>query len=61
MDLMITFPSSKILHKETKRVKFHRATVINGELTNKEQVLDNFKCNKDIVYIKRVGEDRVAY
>jgi hypothetical protein len=52
---------SKILHKETKRVKFHRTRIISGEFMNRQKILNNVRSNKDIVKVKGSWENRVAY
>ena len=54
-------PGSKILHRQAKRVKFHRATIINSELANGKEIFDNIRSDKDIIKVKRAGKDRVSY
>jgi hypothetical protein len=38
----------KILHRQTKQVKFHRTRVVSSELTNGKKVLNNVGGDKDI-------------
>jgi hypothetical protein len=48
----------KILHRQTKRVKFHRAPVVSGKMTNKEETLNHVRSN---VNVKGSGKNRVTY
>jgi hypothetical protein len=41
-------PGGKILHRQTKRVKFHRTRVVSSELTDGKKVLNDVGGDKDI-------------
>jgi hypothetical protein len=51
---------SEILHREVNRVKFHGTTIIAGKLMNIKKILNNFRCNKNIIEIERARKDRVT-
>jgi hypothetical protein len=34
-------PGCKILHRQTKQVRFHRAPIISGKVTNRKKTLNN--------------------
>ena len=38
-------PGMKVLHRETKRVKSDDAVVISSELTNRNKIFDNTRCD----------------
>lgn len=40
---------SEILHRKTKRVKFDRTIIVNGELANRNKVLNDARRNKNVV------------
>jgi hypothetical protein len=44
--------SWKILDRKTGRVKFDRYIVIMCELMNRHEVLDNRRCDMDIIQLK---------
>jgi len=43
----------KILNSKTKRVKFDRAFVIFCKATNRNKIIDNVRCDKNIIKSKR--------
>jgi hypothetical protein len=47
----------KILHRQTKRVKFHRAPVVSGKTTNREETLNHVRSKQDIVKVKGLGKN----
>jgi hypothetical protein len=47
-------PSRKILHRTTKRIKFHTAVIVNGKLTGGYEVLNKVWINKNIIKMKIV-------
>jgi hypothetical protein len=47
-------PSGRILHRTAKRVKFHTAVVINSKLTNRNEILNEVWCNKNVIKTKVV-------
>jgi hypothetical protein len=49
-------PSRKILHRAAKRVKFHTTVVVNSELTNRNEILNEIRGNKDVIKVKVVRE-----
>jgi hypothetical protein len=51
----------KILHRQTKRVKFYRASIVSDKMTNKEKTLNHVRSKQNIVKIKRSGKNRVTY
>lgn len=62
--IMITIAPMKnstcfiILHRETKWVKVDRYRVIDGEATNRNEVLDNFIGDENIFELKRPRRER---
>lgn len=48
--------SGKILHRATKRVKFHRVVIAVSELTIRNKVLNKIRRNQNITKTKLVGE-----
>jgi hypothetical protein len=51
----------KILHRQTKQVKFHRAPIVNGKMTNREEILNHVRSKQNIVKVKGPGKNRVTY
>jgi hypothetical protein len=51
----------KILHRQTKRVKFHRAPVISGKMMNRDETLNHVRSKQNIVKVKGPGKNRVTY
>jgi hypothetical protein len=47
-------PSRKILHRTTKRIKFHTAVIVNSKLTNRYKILNKIRSKKNIVKVKVV-------
>jgi hypothetical protein len=41
-------PSGKVLHRQTKRVKFHRARIVSIELMNGKKILNDIGGDKDV-------------
>jgi hypothetical protein len=41
-------PGGKILHRQTKQVKFHRPRIVSSELTNRKKILNDIGGNKDV-------------
>jgi hypothetical protein len=46
-------PCAEVLHRKTSGVKFDRAIIINGELTNRNKIFDNRGWDKNIIEVKR--------
>jgi hypothetical protein len=42
----------KILHRQIKRVKFHRASIVSGKTTNIEETLNHVRSKQNIVKVK---------
>jgi hypothetical protein len=42
-----------VLHRETKRVKIDRTVIISSKLTNRDNIFNNARCNKNIAKMKR--------
>jgi hypothetical protein len=42
----------KIIHRQTKRVKFHRAPIVSGKTTNREETLNYVRSKQNIVKVK---------
>jgi hypothetical protein len=42
-------PGKKVLHRKTKRVKIDRAIIISSELTDRDKILNNARCNENIM------------
>jgi hypothetical protein len=51
----------KILHKQTKWVKLHRALVVSGKTTNREDTLNHVRSKKNIIKVKGPRKNRVTY
>jgi hypothetical protein len=51
----------KILHKQTKWVKFHRAPIVSGKTTNREETLNHVRSKQNIVKLKGSEKNRVTY
>jgi hypothetical protein len=51
----------KILHKQIKRVKFHRAPVVSGKTTNREETLSHVRSKQNIIKVKGPRKNRVTY
>jgi hypothetical protein len=51
----------KILHRQIKRVKFHRAPILSGKMTNREETLNHVRSKENIVKVKGSGKNRVTY
>jgi hypothetical protein len=41
-------PGGNILHRQTKRVKFHRTRVVSSELTDGKKILNDVGGDKDV-------------
>jgi hypothetical protein len=50
----------KILHRQTKRVKFHRASIVSGKMMNREETLNHVRRKQNIVKVKGPGKNRVT-
>jgi hypothetical protein len=46
-------PGWKILYKEAKGVKLDRHIVITGQLTNRDQILNNIRGNENVFEVER--------
>ena len=46
-------PSADVLQRKTKRVKFYGAGVISGKLTDRDKILDEARCDKNIIKNER--------
>jgi hypothetical protein len=42
----------KILHRQTKRVKFHRASIVGGKTMNINEILNHVRSKQNIVKVK---------
>jgi hypothetical protein len=51
----------KILHRQTKRVKFYRAPIVSGKMMNREETLYHVRSKQNIVKVKGSGKNRVTY
>jgi hypothetical protein len=51
-------PGGKILHRQTKRVKFHKSRIVSSELTNGKKILNDIGATRTLV--KRKGPGRTA-
>jgi hypothetical protein len=51
----------KILHRQTKQVKFHRAPIVSDKTTNREETLNHVRSKQNIVKVKGSGKNRVTY
>jgi hypothetical protein len=51
----------KILHRQTKRVKFHIAPVVRGKTTNREEILNHVRSKQNIVKVKGPEKNRITY
>jgi hypothetical protein len=47
-------PRVKVLHRATKRIKFHRTIIVRGKLSNRNEVLNKTWGNKNIIKTKRI-------
>jgi len=45
-------PGTKVLQREAKRVKLDGAVVISCKLADRKKILNNGRCNKNIIKIK---------
>jgi hypothetical protein len=43
----------KILHRQTKRVKFHRAPIVSGKTMNRKEILNHVRSKQNIVKMAR--------
>lgn len=50
----------EVLHRKTKGVKFNRARLIDGELTNGNKVGNKFGRNKNIIQAKLTNRRRAS-
>jgi hypothetical protein len=46
-------PRKKFPHRKTKRIKIDGAIIISSELTNRDKIFNNARCNKNIAKMKR--------
>jgi hypothetical protein len=46
-------PRKKVPHRKTKRIKIDGAIIISSELTNRDKIFNNARCNKNITKMKR--------
>jgi hypothetical protein len=51
----------KILHRQTKRIKFHEAPIVSGKTTNREETLNHVRSKQNIVKVKGPEKNRVTY
>jgi hypothetical protein len=42
----------KILHRQTKRVKFHKAPIVSGKTMNRKETLIHVKSKQNIIKVK---------
>jgi hypothetical protein len=54
-------PGIKILHRKAKRVKFHGTIITSRKLTNIKKILNDIRCNKNIVKIKLARKNCISY
>jgi hypothetical protein len=47
----------KILHRQTKRVKFHRASIVSGKTTNRKETLNHVRSKQNIIKVKWPGKN----
>ena len=53
--------SGKVPNGEPPRIKVYRPTVVNGEVTNREKVLDDVGGHKNVVEVQRTRKYSVTY
>jgi hypothetical protein len=46
-------PRKKVPHRKTKRIKIDGAIIVSTELTNRDKIFNNARCNKNIAKMKR--------
>jgi hypothetical protein len=46
-------PRKKVPYRKTKRIKIDGAIIISSELTNRDKIFNNARCNKNIAKMKR--------
>jgi hypothetical protein len=46
-------PRKQVPHRKTKRIKIDRAIIISSELTKRDKIFNNARCNKNIAKMKR--------
>jgi hypothetical protein len=51
----------KILHRQNKRVKFYRVSIVSGKTTNRKETLNHVRSKQNIVKVKWLGKNRVTY
>jgi hypothetical protein len=44
---------NKVLHRKTKRIKIYGAILTSSELTDRDKIFNNARCNKNITKLKR--------
>jgi hypothetical protein len=49
----------KILHRQTKRVKFYRAPIVSDKTTNRKETLNHVRSKQNIVKLKCCSQNRV--
>ena len=42
-------PRPEVLHRKTKGIKFYRAAVVTGELTNRQEIANDRRNNENII------------
>jgi MOSC domain-containing protein YiiM len=47
----------QIIHRQTKRAKFHRAPIISGKMMNREETLNHVRSKQNIVKVKWSGKN----
>jgi hypothetical protein len=47
-------PRKKAPYRKTKRIKIDGAIIISSELTNRDKIFNNARCNKNIAKMKRM-------
>jgi hypothetical protein len=60
-DLTIMFFGCKILHRQTKRIKFHIAPIVSFKMMNREEILNHVRSKQNIIKVKWPGKNRVTY
>ena len=49
---------NEVLHRKTKRVKIDRTIVIGSKLTDKNQILNDARCNEDVMKMEWTSRKR---
>jgi hypothetical protein len=51
----------EILDRKAKRAKLHRTPIVSSKAANKQKILNNIRCDKNIIKVEWDGKGRVKY